>query len=87
MGTQGYLAPQFSGTKQWFVPGENSGHASKQQMSSFQEGKFGVKYPDAGWSKCLNLELRYIAKLSRAVNGSCFLHILTHAGIRLTKLM
>lgn len=69
------------------MPFFSGGHASKQQMSSFQEGKFGVKHSDAGWSKCLNLELRYIAKFSRAVNGSCFLHILTHAGIRLTKLM
>lgn len=76
MGTQGYLAPQFIGTKKWFIPGENGGHASKQQMSFVQEGEFGVKSPDVpsvgavleqGWSKRLNLnaKLRYSAEFSQ----------------------
>lgn len=45
MGTQGYLPPQFYSTKKWFILGENSGHACKQQVSSVQEGEPGVKYP------------------------------------------
>lgn len=44
------------------------GHASKQQMSSLQEGEFGVKYPGprgtCSPSKSLNLDLklRYVAR-------------------------
>ncbi|TKS69130.1 Methyltransferase-like 26 [Collichthys lucidus] len=45
MGTQGYLPPQFYRTEKWFIPGEVDRHASKQQVSSVQEGEFGVKHP------------------------------------------
>ncbi|KAG8015136.1 Methyltransferase-like 26 [Nibea albiflora] len=45
MGTQGYLPPQFYRTEKWLIPGEDDRHASKQQVSSVQEGEFGVKHP------------------------------------------
>uniref|UniRef100_G3Q6B5 Methyltransferase-like 26 n=1 Tax=Gasterosteus aculeatus aculeatus TaxID=481459 RepID=G3Q6B5_GASAC len=58
MGTQGHLPPQLYSTKKWFIPGENGGHACKQQVSSVQEGEFGVKHPvvpplgaDQYWSR------------------------------------
>lgn len=74
MGTQGYLLPEFYSTKKWFIPGEDSGHASKQQVSSVQEGEFGVKHlvvleQDGQKSLNLDLWLRYIAKFSRTVKG------------------
>lgn len=44
MGPTGYLPPQLFSTKEWLIPRENSGHASKQQVSSVQEGECGVKF-------------------------------------------
>lgn len=62
------------------------GHASKQQMSSLQEGEFGVKYPVLpGLLKSLNLDLKlsYVATFYQNCKRIIFAHIITHTDIKL----